>query len=68
MNILILVILLTVSIGFNSILIYKTHKNKKERPRSYEVADLMHDLLDGKALVEVRRISPVDVFIKSPRQ
>lgn len=45
----------------------KQLKLSKQRQESYEVKDLLQDILSGKGLVEVRRISPIDVFLRSPR-
>jgi len=38
---------------------------KKE---TYEVSELMADLLDGRALVELKRIDPASVFLRSIKE
>ena len=47
-------------------LILYIKERKKPRPDSREVSDLMLDLLAGDALIKVTRISPTDVFLRSP--
>ena len=41
---------------------------KPEKVDSYEVQELLHDLTAGKALIEIKRIAPSSVFLRSPRE
>lgn len=45
-------------------------KIKLEKPKqeSYEVKDLLSDLMTGEALVKVSRVSPDNVFIRSVKE
>jgi hypothetical protein len=54
----------SLSLSLNIILIIRARR-KPERPSSYEVADLLRDLLSGSALVKVSRISSDDCFFRS---
>lgn len=38
-----------------------------KKHETYDVKELMQDLLAGEALVRVTRISPNDVFLRSPK-
>lgn len=60
---------LLISVGANVILSWHLWKAKKlpPRPETYEVQELMTDLLRGQALVRVERVAPADVFLRSPR-
>lgn len=40
---------------------------KPKKQESYEARELLSDLLSGVALVEVRRIAPAQVILRSPR-
>lgn len=42
----------------------KTQKNKNP---SNELNEFMMDLMQGEALVKITRISPNDIFLRSPR-
>lgn len=39
----------------------------KARPETYEVKELLNDLLSGSALIQVTRVAPTDYFLRSPR-
>lgn len=58
--------LLALSLILNSYLLIKV-RARKARQESYEVINLLHDLTAGKGLIEIKRIAPVDVFMRSPR-
>lgn len=62
-----LVTFLLLSLIGNALLAYRLQQ-KRKRPESYEVKELLSDLLAGGALIEVRRIAAADVFLRSPRQ
>lgn len=62
-----LVIGLLVSLNLNIFMLFRERSLKKARKESYEVKELLHDLTGGHALVEIRRVSPTDVFLRSPR-
>lgn len=68
MTVLILSNCLLASVLVNALLTYKIKQTKKERPKSYEVKELMADLAAGGALVEIRRIDPSSIFLRSPRE
>ena len=40
---------------------------KKKQKESYEVLDLLHDLSNGRGLIEVKRVAPSSFFLRSPR-
>lgn len=43
-------------------------KEKIQKPQdSYELQQFLGDLMSGGGIVEVRRIAPTDVFVRSPR-
>jgi hypothetical protein len=65
----ILSVALLSSLIINFILYFKIKYLKKENPKesSYEVKELLQDLLSGSALVKVSRISSEDVFFRSMR-
>lgn len=43
-------------------------KEKIQKPQdSYELQQFLGDVLAGAGIVEVRRVAPTDVFIRSPR-
>jgi Na+-transporting NADH:ubiquinone oxidoreductase subunit NqrC len=46
---------------------YRALRQKPQRQETYDVKELLADLLSGDGLVQVRRISPTDVFLRSPR-
>ena len=52
---------------FFIILLLKYRKFNKKRKDSYESSELIKDLLSGEALIKITRISPTDVFLRSPR-
>lgn len=43
-------------------------KSEKPKQESYEVKDLLSDLMTGEALVKVSRVSPDNVFIRSVKE
>lgn len=57
---------LAVSLCLNAYLLWqKAHTPPKQE--SYEVKELMSDLLSGSALIKIERIAPADVILRSPR-
>ena len=42
-------------------------EKKSARTESYEVKDLLRDLLAGSTLIQVKRVDPAEVFLRSPR-
>ena len=66
-NIVLVAALLILSVIFN---IYQTitlKKLKKKRVESYEVKNLLHDLLAGEGYIKVTRIAPTDFYLKRPQ-
>ncbi len=57
--------LLTLSLAINFYLFFRNKKKPKQE--TYEVGELLSDLLAGQAMVRVERIAPADVLIRSPR-
>lgn len=41
-------------------------QTQSKRPESYDVLELMHDLTNGRAIIEIKRIAPSDFFLKRP--
>ena len=66
MNISIYELVLFLSLAANGYLFF-LFKKKPTKQESYEAQELLRDLLTGSALIEVRRIAPTDVFLRSPR-
>lgn len=60
-------IFLGLSLAINAIFVYRIKTTKNKPLESYEVRDLLHDLTAGDALVQIKRIAPSDVFLRSPR-
>jgi len=60
-------VLLALSLVLNAFLFWSLKSRKTPRSESYEVRELIHDLTAGAAMVEIRRIAPADVFLRSPR-
>lgn len=57
---------------YKKTLIKVTRENevlRKNPPKqeSYDCKDLLQDMLQGEALVRITRISPSDIFLRSPR-
>lgn len=44
-----------------------TKRRQKSRRDSREAEELLLDLLAGESLIKISRISPTDVFLRSPR-
>ena len=65
--ILILAGLLVISVAFNGGLGFKLYTFKKNRKDTYDARQLLHDLTVNAAVVEVRRIDPQSIFLRSPR-
>ena len=65
--IIILSCLLIISASLNVYLFIKIRKSRKARPDTYEVKDLLQDLLAGSGYIKVTRISPTDFYLRSPR-
>jgi hypothetical protein len=63
-----LFILLTASILLNAYLIYKLKYQKLKKTETYDAKALMVDLMRGGALVEIRRLDPESIFLRSPRE
>lgn len=40
---------------------------KKPGEKTYDVQNLMQDLLNGAGLVKIERVDPTDVLLRSPR-
>lgn len=63
----IIIIISSLSIALNAYLLFRL-KNKIKKTESYEVKHLLADLAQGGALVEIRRLDPHSVFLRSPRE
>lgn len=63
----IVIFLATSNIAF--ILLYTREKFKKSRSpkESFEVNELLMDLMKGEAVIKCVRIVPNDIFLRSPR-
>lgn len=59
--------LLAASLGLNAFWFWKFKKAPRAREQTYDCKELLSDLLAGSALVQVRRIAPADVLLRSPR-
>jgi hypothetical protein len=65
-------VLAAASLSLNFYLFYKLRSQKNQLKRvqevkpSYEAEQLMHDLTSGVAVVKITRISPGDIFLRSP--
>lgn len=60
---------LAISVILNGYLYYRLRLLKNTpRKDTYEVMDLLQDLMAGQAVVQIKRIAPSDVFLRSPRQ
>ena len=66
LTVIILTLITAFSLTLNAFLLLKKPK-QAERKEDYKVSELLHDLLAGRALVEVKRIAPADVFLRSPK-
>lgn len=64
--VIILTVLAASSLTLNAFLLLRKIK-KPNKQETYDVKELLNDLLSGRALVEVRRISPADIFLRSPK-
>lgn len=60
--------LFILSLAVNAYLFILLRKSAKTRPESYEVKDLLRDLMAGRGLIEIKRIAPESFFIRSPRE
>jgi hypothetical protein len=59
---------LLLSLFANIYLVYRLKKRpRKILQETYDVTDLMADLLQGHALVRVERVCPTNVILRSPR-
>jgi len=56
-----------ISLACNAFLYLKARHKPPVRQESYDARALLHDLTSGVAIIEVRRIAPTDVFLRSPR-
>lgn len=56
-------LLLALSLGLN-LFLYQKLKKKPPKEESYEVMDLLQDLLAGEAMVQVKRIDPASVLMR----
>jgi hypothetical protein len=64
----VLTVILTLSLSCNAALLFKFYIFKKYQKESYDARQLIHDLTaNDKAIVEIRRIDPAHIFIRSPR-
>lgn len=57
---------LVLSLGLNAFLFFKSKSPKPQQ--TYDVRELLHDLTLGGALVQIKRVDPNDVFLRSPRE
>jgi hypothetical protein len=61
--------ILALSLILNAALLFlylKETNQKKSRKDTREAEELLADILQGDALVRITRISPADVFLRSP--
>ena len=58
------VLFLTMSVAFNAYQFIAIKKLKKKKVDSYEVKELLHDLLSGDGYVKVTRIAPTDFYLR----
>ena len=56
------------SILLNAYLFLRLKKAKKQRPESYELTEFIADMAAGKGLVEIKRVHPGNVFLRSTRE
>lgn len=60
--------LLFVSAAVNAFLLYKyLQKPKANIQETYDVQELLADLLAGQALIKIERIAPSNILLRSPR-
>lgn len=65
-----LIIVISISLALNIFLVFTYYRVKKAvrtRQNSLELNEFLMDLLAGEALIKVSRVSPTDVFLRSPR-
>ena len=58
---------LSISLNIALTIAYVSERRRnKKRKETIDAQDLLMDLMAGEALVRVTRISPTDVFLRSP--
>lgn len=67
MEIIYLSLSLIISLFFNIYLLYQL-KRKPKKSETYDAKALMMDLMRGGALVEIKRLDPDSIFLRSPRE
>lgn len=60
-------LLLALSVCLNGFLFLKLRELSKKPTPTYDVQDLLSDLMRGNALVKVSRVAPEDVFLRSAK-
>jgi len=62
-----LLAILPLSLALNLLQFHLARKSRQKRPESYELKEFLRDMMAGRGLLEVRRIDPDHLMIRSPR-
>lgn len=63
----VLATLLGLSLAANAALALKLSQFKKHQKYTYDARQLVHDLTVSSAIVEIKRIDPAQIFLRSPK-
>jgi hypothetical protein len=55
------------SLALNLLQFQLARKARLKRPESYELREFIRDMSAGRGLIEVRRVDPANVMLRSPR-